>query len=294
MKVLVTGRDGQLARAMVQLADDAASIVAVGRPELDLLSPFSIDAAINRHRPDVVVNAAAYTRVDQAEAEPDLAYAVNRDGAQHVAIAAARAGLPLIQVSTDYVFDGTKTEPYLEDDEPHPQSVYGRSKRDGEEAVLAAHPGSTIIRTSWVYSPWGQNFALTMLRLAAERDTLRVVADQTGSPTYAPDLAAAILVACRALHATPEEARLQGIFHVTNTGVTSWAGLAEEIFRQSAARGGPSAHVAPIATVEYPTPARRPANARLGGTRFVDVFGYQAPVWQDGIERLLRAKGARA
>ncbi len=289
MKILVTGRHGQLVRAMAQLANPDVAIVTVGRPELDLLAPGTIDAAIDRYRPDVVVNAAAYTLVDQAESEANLAFAINCRGAGHVARAAERFGLPVIHVSTDYVFDGTRAEPYREDDEPNPQSVYGRSKRQGEELVLAINPRATIVRTSWVYAPWGRNFALTMLRLAAECKSVRVVADQIGSPTYAPDLAYAILAACHRLRARREDPSLHGIFHVTNAGATSWAGFAEEIFRQSAAHGSPSAHVDPITTADYPTPAARPADSRLVGARFVETFGYQLPPWQDGVGRFLRA-----
>lgn len=289
MKVLVIGRDGQLARALAQLQGNTIEIVTAGRPELDLLDLSTIDTAIGRHRPDIVVNTAAYTLVDQAEREAELAFAVNRDGAGHVAAATARAHLPLIHISTDYVFDGSKPEPYREDDEPRPQSVYGKSKRAGEGAVLDANPQSAVIRTSWVYSPWGRNFALTMLRLAAEREVVRVVADQIGSPTYAPDLASAILVASHRLASAPDDTNLHGIFHATNAGATSWAGFAEEIFLQSAARGGPSARVEPISTADYPTAARRPANSRLSGTRFLEAFGHRAPMWQDGTSRLIRA-----
>lgn len=289
MKVLVTGRTGQLARALAQDGSPDIDIVAIGRPELDLANSSTVDAAIAQHRPDIVVNTAAYTLVDQAEREPDLAFAINRDGAAHVAMAAARAHVPLIHVSTDYVFDGAKTEPYLEDDEPQPQSVYGRSKRDGEIAALDANPHTAVFRTSWVYAPWGRNFALTMLRLAGERNVVRVVADQLGSPTYAPDLAAAILAACRRLGAAPADSALHGIFHVTNVGATSWAEFAEEIFRQSAMRGRPSARVEPITTDDYPTPARRPANSQLGGKRYSAAFGHELPVWQDGIRRMIGA-----
>ena len=192
--ILVAGRTGQLARALVALANERKlPLVAVGRPELELSNAGSIDRIVTAHSPRAIVNAAAYTLVDKAESEPDLAFKINRDGAAHLAQAAARLHVPFIHVSTDYVFDGNKPTPYQEDDRPSPLSIYGRSKREGEIAVLDAYPAAIILRTSWVYSPYGQNFVKTMLRLSETHDHVRVVDDQHGAPTSARDLAQAIL-----------------------------------------------------------------------------------------------------
>ncbi|GGE15967.1 NAD(P)-dependent oxidoreductase [Aureimonas endophytica] len=292
MKLLVTGRSGQVAQSLAALAGTDLEIVALGRPELDITDRATIEAALAAHRPDLVVSAGAYTAVDRAESEEAEAFAANRDGAGHVAAAAAALGLPVLHLSTDYVFAGDAERPYREADPTGPASVYGRSKLAGEAAVLGANPRAAIFRTAWVYSPFGHNFLKTMLRLCAERDTLRVVADQRGTPTYAPDIAAALVAAARTALAAPDDPSWRGLFHLVAQGETTWAGFAEEIFRQSAARGGPSAKVEPIATADYPTPAQRPANSRLDSTKFQQVFGHQLPPWQTGVERCLESLAA--
>lgn len=289
LKLLVTGRDGQVARAIALAGSGDVVVSCVGRPELDLTDPASIRAAIARHKPDIVVNPAAYTAVDKAESEAELAFAINRDGAGSVAAAAAEAGLPIVHISTDYVFRGDKTEPYVEGDETGPTGVYGASKLAGEQAVAAANPAHVVLRTSWVYAPWGNNFARTMLRLAAGRDVVRVVADQYGTPTYAPDIAEAVLAVCRTIATNPDSADWRGVFHLTNGGATTWAGFAAEVFAQSAARGGPSARVEPITTADYPTPARRPANSRLNTDRFTRTFGHRLTDWSDSVARFSSA-----
>ncbi|WP_300300041.1 dTDP-4-dehydrorhamnose reductase, partial [Ferrovibrio sp.] len=192
LQIAVIGLQGQLARSLAELAGDSLRVTCLGRPELDLTDPPTIAAALWKAPADIVVNAAAYTAVDRAESESDLAFAINRDGAQALATSCAQLGLPLIHISTDYVFDGQKTTPYVEGDDCNPQGVYGRSKLEGEQAVLAASSRAAILRTAWVHSPFGNNFVRTMLRLAGDRDRLRVVNDQQGSPTYAPHLAQAI------------------------------------------------------------------------------------------------------
>lgn len=293
MKLLVTGREGQLARSLQALAEPGVSVVALGRPELDITDGASVARAIAAHAPDVVVNAAAYTAVDRAESEPEAALRVNRDGAGNVARAAAGAGLPVIHISTDYVFSGDLPGARREDDPVDPRNVYGRSKLAGEAAVAAANPAHTILRTAWVYSPYGGNFLKTMLRLAGERERVGVVADQIGTPTYAPDIAAAIAVVARALSAAPGDGALRGVFHLVAAGEANWAEFAREIFRQSAARGGPSAEVDAIATADYPTPARRPANSRLDTARFTAAFGHRLPDWRDGVARCLDSLGGR-
>lgn len=289
MRLLVTGRNGQVARALVERAVTAGGLVVipVGRPDLDLAAPGDVTALFRRHAPDVVVSAAAHTAVDQAESEPDLAFATNRDGAGAVAAAAAALGVPVIHLSTDYVFDGTKAAPYTEDDPTGPASVYGRSKLAGERAVALAQPDHAILRTSWVYAAEGRNFVRTMLRLAEGREEIGVVADQHGAPTYAPDIGDAVMGVARNLLARPGDPALRGIFHMSGSGETTWAGFAEEIFRLSAARGGPKARVRPIATADYPTPAARPANSRLDGSRLARTHGITMPDWREALGRCM-------
>lgn len=293
MRLLIAGWQGQLARALVEIAPGHPDIeaLAIGRPALDLCEPASITRAMTDFRPDVIINTAAYTAVDKAETEPDAAFALNRDGARLLAEAAHRRGAAIIHVSTDYVFDGAKPTPYLEDDATAPLNVYGRSKLEGELAVRAANPRHAIVRTAWVHSPGGANFVRTMLRLAADRKTLRVVDDQIGSPTYAPHLAMAIIALAGSISARNAADDCWGVYHAAGAGEVSWCGLAREVFRVSAARGGPSAEVEPITTADYPTPARRPANSRLDCTRLATRFGITMPPWQagvaDGVGRLL-------
>lgn len=290
MRVAVTGKTGQLVSALVSLgASEGVTIVTLGRPELDLADPGSVEAAIAAARPDVIINAAAYTAVDQAETEPDLAMAVNGAGAGAVAAAARKLRAPIVQISTDYVFDGEKPAPYVETDPVGPLGAYGRSKLEGERAVAAANPDHAILRTAWVYAAEGKNFLKTMLRVAAARPDLSVVDDQLGCPTYAPDLAAAALQVCRNLLAAPAEAGLRGVFHATGAGETHWAGFAEAIFERSAARGGPAARVRRIPTSEYPTPARRPRNSRLVCDRLAHAHGVAAPDWRDALDRCFTA-----
>lgn len=287
--ILVAGKTGQLARCLAQEARRRGSaLVALGRPELDLSRPELVGAAVAAQAPRAIVNAAAYTAVDRAEAEVALAMVVNRDGAGALAAAAARLGVPFIHVSTDYVFDGRKDAPYREEDAPCPLGAYGRSKLEGEVAVGAACPAAVILRTSWVYSPFGQNFVTTMLRLAATRETVQVVDDQHGAPTAAPDLAAAILDLAERLTAQQGADRTAGdIYHLTAAGETTWCGFAGAIFAGWARRGHRVPVLAPITTAQYPTAAQRPANSRLDCSRIARVFGLRLPPWQDSLERCL-------
>ena len=287
MRILVTGREGQLARCLLDASAPGTEIIALGRPDLDITDAGSVAQAIEATRPDIVVNAAAYTAVDRAEDDSDAAVRVNAFGAGNVATAAAAAGLPVVQMSTDYVFAGSARSPYSEDDAVGPLGVYGRSKRAGEMSVAGANPNHIILRTAWVYSPYGANFLKTMLRLADDRDTINVVADQAGSPTSARDLAGAMLVACRHALTNPGDARWRGTFHLVGGGSTTWANFAAEIFRQSAARGGPFARVHPITTSQYPTRALRPAYSVLDTAKFQGVFGLRLPDWRDGLDRCL-------
>jgi dTDP-4-dehydrorhamnose reductase len=294
MRIVVTGREGQVVRALIERgASLGHEIVAIGRPDLDLAGDAGpIARALEAARPAAIVSAAAYTAVDQAEAEPDLATAVNVDGAAAVAHAAHALGVPLIHLSTDYVFDGTKRVPYVEDDPTGPTGVYGRSKLAGEQAVLAAHDDVAILRTAWVYSPFGANFVKTMLRLAADRDEIGVVADQVGNPTSALDIADGILAVAANLAGSRAPER-RGLFHMTGAGEASWAEFATEVFAASAAAGGPSARVRAIATSDFPTPARRPANSRLDCSKLAGAHGIRLPDWRQStaivVARLLGA-----
>lgn len=289
MRLLVTGREGQVAASLVEAGRQKTGVelVAVGRPELDLARPETIIEAITAARPDIVVSAAAYTAVDQAEDEPELAFAVNAAGAGKVAEAAARLGVPVIHLSTDYVFDGKKPAAYVETDATGPLGVYGASKLAGERVVIATNPRHLILRTAWVYSPFGRNFAKTMLRLAADRDEISVVSDQWGNPTSALDIAEAILHAAAMLHRNKTFAGF-GTYHLAGTGETSWSGLARHILDTSLKFGGPWARVRDIETMDYPTKARRPANSRLSSAKFADVFGWQAPDWRLSAEVVVR------
>ena len=261
-------------------------VVAIGRPELDLARPETVIDAIAAAKPDIVVSAAAYTAVDQAEDEPDLAFAVNATGAGKVAQAAARLGVPIIHLSTDYVFDGSAPGAYVETDATAPLGVYGASKLAGEQAVAAAGPRHLILRTAWVYSPFGKNFVKTMLRLAADRDEISVVADQWGNPTSALDIADAVLRAAALLHSDKSFGAF-GVYHLTGAGDTNWSGFARHILDTSRASGGPWADVRDIATKDYPTKARRPANSRLSSAKFAAAFGWSAPQWRKSTERVV-------
>ena len=290
MRIVVTGGpDGQVLLSMAERGGAAGhDIVALGRPELDLMGgEDAIVRAIEQAGPDVVVSAAAYTAVDKAESERDLAFAINARGAGAVAKAAERLGVPVIHISTDYVFDGSKPAPYLESDVPNPVSVYGASKLAGEEAVLAASPNSVVLRTAWVYSPFNANFVKTMLRLAADRDEVGVVADQRGNPTSALDIADAILAVAANL-ARSQDRDFRGVFHMTGQGEGSWADFAEHIFAVSEGAGGPSASVRRISTEDYPTPARRPANSRLDSTKLNEIHKVRLPDWRSSTGEVVR------
>lgn len=282
MRIAVTGGPGQLVLSLLERGPlQHHDVVAVGPPELDLAAPDDalILSALAAVRPDAVVNAAAFTAVDKAESEAALAQSINADGAGAVARAAATLGVPLVHVSTDYVFSGDATGPYAEGDATGPTGVYGRTKLAGEQAVLAAGADHAILRTAWVYSPFGANFVKTMLRLADTRDELGVVDDQYGNPTSALDLADAVLAVAERLCADADPA-LRGLFHATGAGDGSWADLAQAVFEGSARAGGPSARVNRITTAQYPTPARRPANSRLNCDKLELLHGLRLPDWR--------------
>ena len=283
-RVLVVGKSGQLATALTERAE-ARRIPAmcVGRPEVDIATMDGLPDEAVAFAPTIVVNAAAYTAVDKAEDEEGAAFAVNAEGAGRVAAVAKKLGVPVIHISTDYVYDGAKPEPYVEADPPRPLGVYGRSKLAGEEAVAKATDRHMILRTAWVFSPFGRNFVKTMLTLAETRDRLTIVDDQRGSPTYALDLADAILTIAEKIAETGWQQHYRGVFHAANGGETTWQGLAREAFAASAALGGPTAAADPIPTSQYPTAAARPLNSRLDCTKLKDVFGIELPDWWVGV-----------
>lgn len=288
MRILVTGREGQVVRSLAERGPGHGhEIIALGRPALDLAgNADSIIAAIESAQPEVIVSAAAYTAVDKAESEPELAYKVNKHGAAAVAKAARQLSVPLIHLSTDYVFDGEKPLPYVEQDPTGPTGVYGASKLAGEQAVLAEQANCAILRTAWVYSQFGVNFVKTMLRLAAEREELGIVADQYGNPTSALDIADGILAVAENLTGGLNPV-YRGIFHMTAEGEASWAEFAEAIFAASEEAGGPSARVKPLGTSDYPTPARRPANSRLDCSKLARVHGVCLPHWRKSTQQVV-------
>jgi dTDP-4-dehydrorhamnose reductase len=279
--ILVTGGSGQVATELLQRAPllPQETMRHVGRPEFDFDHPETIDAVFHDVKPTLVVNAAAWTAVDAAEANEAAALRANAEGPGRLAQLCATAGVPLVHISTDYVFDGAKGAPYVETDATSPTGVYGSSKLAGEHAVLAAGGQAVILRTSWVYAAMGKNFVRTMLGAALKTNNLRVVADQQGCPTNAGDLANAILgVVARIREGwRPEYA---GIFNAAGTGSTTWHGLAVAAFEEAARHGRAMPTVTPIATADWPTPARRPADSRLDCSKLAAVFGVRLPEWR--------------
>jgi dTDP-4-dehydrorhamnose reductase len=259
--------------------------VSVGRPDLDIENGASIDGVVAAIRPSAIINAAAYTAVDRAETEPECAYMINRDGAARLAAAAKRRGIPFIHISTDYVFDGHKPSPYDEGDTAAPLNVYGRSKLEGEIAVLDAYPGALVIRTSWLYSPYGHNFVRTMLRLSVAPKVVRIVNDQRGTPTSASDLAGGILEIARQL--ADHSVDGPGITHLAGQGEATWYGFAESIFASLARRGQPVPGLQEITTEKYLTPACRPKNSCLDSSRAERIFRVRLAPWQASLERCL-------
>ena len=296
MRLYVLGTEGQVARSLREAAADNPDIVVGcgGRPDVDILRPDLVEKALLAFSPDIVINPAAYTAVDRAESEPDLAFAVNRDGAGIVAAAAARLGIPIVHLSTDYVFDGKKDGPYVETDAVGPAGVYGRSKLAGEYAVAAANDRQIILRTSWVYAPFGNNFVRTMLRLSADRDRLTVVDDQVGCPTFAPDIAVAIVTIARKIGYSGWNEQLAGVTHLAGPDEVTWCGFARRIMRTSEKRGGRIVPVEAISSAAYPTAAVRPANSRLCCDRLASMFGVRLPPLERSLEKCLeRIDGAQ-
>jgi dTDP-4-dehydrorhamnose reductase len=287
--MLIVGGSGQLGQALSELATARGLVFrAVSRPELDFAAPGSIDACFAAARPALVINAAAYTAVDAAETHRDAALAGNVTGPQRLAQLCAGAGIPFIHVSTDYVFDGAKGAPYVETDPTGPTGVYGETKLQGEHAVLATGADAIILRTSWVYAATGKNFVRTMLNAGAKLPQLRVVADQIGTPTAAPELARVILDIADTLRRTGWQAEYRGIFHATGAGETSWHGFATAIFAAAAAQGYNPPALQAITTAEWPTPARRPADSRLDCGKLARIFGITLPDWRENLGPIVR------
>ncbi|MES1158618.1 MAG: dTDP-4-dehydrorhamnose reductase [Terricaulis silvestris] len=285
MRVLVIGRNGQVARTLARRAPEDFDLVLAGRETFDLTIPTAIPARLAEAAPDAVINAGAYTAVDKAESDVDIARAMNAEAPGALASLCAVRNIPLVHISTDYVFDGTKSAPYVETDPIAPINVYGAAKAEGEKAILATGANAAILRTSWVYSYTGANFVRTMLRLAATKDELGVIADQIGRPTWASDLADACFAATRALAAG--QASAAGVFNYCGADDATWADFAEAIFTETPKHGLPSARVRRISTAEYPTPAKRPANSRLDTTKIEKVLGLKPRPLDDAIARCL-------
>ena len=297
MRLYVIGREGQVARALREVAAEHPDmkVGCAGRPEVDILRPDLVEKALAAFSPDIVINPAAYTAVDRAESEPDLAFAFNRDGAINVAAAASRMGIPIVHLSTDYVFDGHKDGWYVETDAVAPVGVYGRSKLAGEVAAAAANDRHIILRTSWVYAPFGNNFVRTMLRLSAERDRLRVVSDQIGCPTYAPDIAAAIMTIARQIGSSGWQKQFGGVTHLAGPDEITWCDFARKIVEPPAKlKNGRHVVVDAISAADYPTAAHRPANSRLCCDRLASIFGVRLPPLEVSLEKCLeRLLGAQ-
>jgi len=285
MNILVTGAEGQLGTELVRQAPACGVFVTAPLlAEMDLTNYARVEEVFAAVRPAAVINAAAYTLVDRAETESDLAFAVNAAAPAHLARLCGRAGIPLVQVSTDYVFDGRKQAPYVEDDPVAPMGVYGRSKAEGEAAVRGTLREHLIVRTAWLYSPYGSNFVRTILRLAAEGKELRIVDDQLGSPTCAADLAEALLSIIRRLSSGGEIP--WGTYHYCGRGITSWFGFARHILQTLKARRHIDTYrVVPITTREFPTAARRPAFSALDCSRIQAIFGIRLTPWQESVEQ---------
>ena len=285
MKIVLTGANGQVGREIVLRAAHR-SVLAFSRSELDITDVRTVESKLTDCGADLVINAAAYTAVDRAEQETEQAYAVNRDGVSHLAVTCARLNIPLLHISTDYVFDGSKSGAYLEDDPIAPLGVYGASKWQGEQVVRNILEQHIILRVSWVFGAYGHNFVKTMLRLARERDELRVVDDQCGCPTYAGAIAAVLLNVADRI--SDGDKAFWGTYHFCGSPATTWHGFAKAIVEQARTRENLKTRlIVPIATADYPTPAARPANSVLDCTKLRKRFGIESTPWRQGLEAML-------
>lgn len=285
LRILIIGQNGQVSRALQSRLSGLGELIVRGSDQLDLAQPDALRAPIEALRPGLIINAAAHTAVDQAESEPERAFAINATAPGILAQTAVALGIPLIHYSTDYVFDGLKPAPYTEDDTPNPLSVYGRSKLAGENAIRQAGGQHLILRTSWVYSTAGRNFLLTMQRLLQEKPQLRVVADQVGAPTWAGTIADSTAQLIERWQAGHPGA--WGTYHLTAQGETSWFGFAQAIGENLLDRHKPCAQLEPIASSAYPTPAPRPLNSRLDCTRLLKEWEVSQPDWRSALQQCL-------
>ncbi len=289
IRLLVFGSSGQLARSLAELQiPDNYTMVIKGRNACDLTRPETAMLAISKYKPDLVINAAAYTAVDMAETEKDAAFLLNSTAVKWIGKACDQSNIPIIHISTDYVFSGTLERPYRETDPVEPMGVYGQSKLSGEQKLIDSCTHHIILRTAWVHSPFAHNFVKTMLKLATDNDELNIVGDQYGCPTYAPHLAKAIFSLAQIILDPAKKQIPWGIYHATSTGETTWAEFAREIFACSEKLGGPTATVNAITTDQYPTPAARPGNSRLECTRLADNFNISLPDWQAGVNACVK------
>ena len=290
--ILLTGVNGQLGRELQRTLAPLGQVVALTRAQLDLSQPDAIRRVVRAQRPGIIVNPAAYTAVDKAETEPELAHAINAVAPGVLAEEAKKLGALLVHYSTDYVFDGSQNAPYTEEDAPNPQSIYGKTKLAGEDAVRASGCAHVVLRTSWVYGVHGGNFVKTVLRLARERDALRIVADQFGAPTWARRLALCSAEILRQYRENPGDAERHGLFHLTAAGRTNWHEYAEEIVRLArqydAALQDKELTIRAIATHEYPVAAKRPANSVLATDKVRKAFGLELPTWQEDLAECVR------
>ncbi|MEB0106348.1 dTDP-4-dehydrorhamnose reductase [Pseudomonas sp. GNP013] len=285
LKILITGQHGQVTQALQQQLGGLGELIVLGRDQLDLANADQIRQQVRAHRPNLIINAAAHTAVDQAESEPDAAFAINAIAPGVLAEEAKALGIPLIHYSTDYVFDGSKPAPYTEADATNPLGVYGQSKLAGEQAIAAVGGEYLVLRTSWVYSTTGKNFLLTMQRLLQEKPHMRIVADQIGAPTWAGTIASSTRMLVERWQAG--QAGDWGVYHLTAQGETSWFGFAQAIGEQLRAAGKPCAELEGIPSSAYPTPARRPLNSRLDCSRLQQQWQVSQPQWQDALRECL-------
>ena len=288
-RILIVGNAGQVGVELQRSFAGFGEIIGVDRESVDLADEKQVRALVRHVEPAIILNAAAYTAVDRAESELELAHAINAEAPRILAEEALQTDALLVHYSTDYVFDGTKASAYVVSDPVAPTGVYGASKLAGETAVLASGAKAIVLRTAWVYAPRGKNFVLTMLNVGRTRDRLTVVADQEGCPTSAEDLADVILAIADRIARTGWEDRFGGVFHAAGTGGTSWHGLACAVFDAAGRLGMKVPEVAPIATADWPTPAKRPANSRLDCGRLATVFGLILPHWRGSVERTVAA-----
>lgn len=285
-KFLITGAKGQVGHCLTQQLTGKAEILAVDRDELDITDQSAVKKIVETFKPDVIINAAAHTAVDRAESEVELSEAINVKGPQYLAEAANEIGAVILHISTDYVFEGSGSGEYKEDDQTNPQGVYGRTKLEGEIAVQQANPRSIILRTAWVFGEHGHNFVKTMLRLAKDRDSLGIVGDQFGGPTYAGDIAKTLIEIANQILAGKENAF--GVYHFTGKPYVSWYEFANAIFVEAESQKllEKQPHLKTITTAEYPTPAKRPANSRLDLTKIKQTFNIEPSDWQNALKNI--------